>query len=48
MTVSDFIAEAMNGLATSADEVAVGHAKRLFASGGGESVKPAFAGLTLT
>jgi uncharacterized oxidoreductase len=45
MTVSDFVAEAMNGLATGADEVAVGHAKRLFASGGGESVKPAFAGL---
>jgi len=45
MTVSDFIAEAMNGLATDADEVPVGHAKRLFAAGGGESVKPAFAAM---
>jgi uncharacterized oxidoreductase len=45
MTVSEFIAEAMNGLAAGADEVPVGHAKRLFAAGGGESVKAAFAGL---
>jgi uncharacterized oxidoreductase len=45
MTVSEFIAEAMNGLATDAEEVAVGHAKRLFAAGGGESVKPAFANM---
>jgi uncharacterized oxidoreductase len=45
MTVGEFIAEAMNGLATDAEEVAVGHAKRLFAAGGGESVKPAFANM---
>jgi uncharacterized oxidoreductase len=45
MTVADFVAEAMNGLASGADEVPVGHAKRLFAAGGGESVKAAFAGL---
>jgi uncharacterized oxidoreductase len=43
MKVDDFIAEAMNGLADGADAVAVGHAKGLFAAGGGESVKPAFA-----
>lgn len=45
MTVSDFIAEAMNGLASGADAVPVGHAKKLFAAGGGESVKSAFASM---
>jgi uncharacterized oxidoreductase len=45
MKVGDFIAEAMNGLAGGADAVPVGHAKGLFAAGGGESVKPAFANL---
>ncbi len=45
MTVGDFIAEAMNGLAAGADAVAVGHAKGLFAAGGGESVKTAFANM---
>ena len=45
MKLADFIPEAMNGLATDAAEVAVGHAKRLFAAGGGESVKAAFAGM---
>jgi uncharacterized oxidoreductase len=42
MKVGDFVAEAMNGLAAGGDEVPVGHAKRLFGAGGGESVKPAF------
>lgn len=45
MKVGDFIAEAMNGLATGADAVPVGHAKGLFAAGGGESVKTAFANM---
>ena len=45
MTVPDFVAAAMNGLAGGADEVPVGHAKNLFAAGAGESAKPAFAGM---
>jgi uncharacterized oxidoreductase len=45
MKVGDFIAEAMNGLAGGSDAVPVGHAKGLFAAGGGESVKNAFANI---
>ena len=45
MKLGDFVAEAMSGLAGGADEIPVGHAKRLFAAGGGESVKPAFANM---
>jgi uncharacterized oxidoreductase len=45
MTVPDFVAAAMNGFASGADEVPVGHAKNLFAAGAGESAKPAFAGM---
>jgi uncharacterized oxidoreductase len=45
MKVVEFVAEAMKGLASGVDAVAVGHAKGLFAAGGGESVQPAFANL---
>jgi len=48
MPLPDFIAEAMNGLAGDADEIAVGDAKRLYASAGtGEPFRNAFTRMNL-